>query len=222
MPGLEQVTHHTLVITQWFPISQRNAKTFQLLLTPVCQLCTISLREEASVQWKQEQSPVMMLWTAITKFIWVTTTSWSSTWSVSWFCQNCTCSNGVYWFLSLDKVFDRIRGSFFGSKESFSEKFAYTSWLWVPEKECSEPVKGASLPQTCHQHWLVVHESSKGSVLQPSWVLEQGGLIRARLSRCLLCYSSSQEDPEGSKNMIFSYYDHQSVSYGHIFLFQMY
>lgn len=42
IPGLEVVTHHTLVITHTFPTSLQNAKTFQLLLTSICELCTVS------------------------------------------------------------------------------------------------------------------------------------------------------------------------------------
>lgn len=197
-------------------------KIFPLLLIPVCQLCSTSLRGEISVQWKQEQPPAMALWSAITQN------------SIRWpqlhgqvhdlfhdFARITFVWMGSTNFFLWTRPLIEFRGSSFWNKKSFSEQFAYTSWLWVPAKACSEPLKGGSLPQTSHQHWLSASGGSKGSVLQPSWVLAQGGLIRAGLCCCLLWYGFSQEDTEGSKNMIFSYYEHQSASCSHIFLFQM-
>lgn len=150
----------------------------------------------------------------------VTPTSWSSTWSLFHSFARITLVQMGLLNSFFGQSLIEFRGSFLWIKKNFSEQFAYTLWLWVPAKACSEPLKGESLPQTSHKHQLVAREGNKGSVLQLSWVLAEGGLVRAGLKRCLLWYSSSQEDPESSGNMIFSYYEHQSASCDHIFLFQ--
>lgn len=147
----------------------------------------------------------------------VSTTSWSSTWSLFHYFASITLvqMESINFFVWKRPLIE-FRGSFFWIKKNFSEQSAYTSCLWVPTTAFSEPLQGGSLTQRSHQHQLMAHEGSKGSVLQPSWVLAEGGLCH-----CLLWCSSSQEDPEGSKNMICSYYKYQSASCGHIFLFQM-
>lgn len=204
IPGLEVVTHHTLVITHRFPTSLRNAKTFQLLLTSICELCTVS--KKCLYNENKSNPSFGPLNCHHTEFIQVTTTSWPSTWSPFHnLARTALVQMGSMNFFLWTRSWIEFRGMFFWiKKKNFRAVCLHLMVMSASKRMLRGSQRGKPPPDISPAQagcWQRVGSSGQ-------------------LSHCLLWYSSSKQDPEGSKNVIFSYYEHQSASCGHTFLFQ--
>lgn len=120
-------------------------------------------------------------------------------------------------FSFLPKFLTEFWGSCFWIKNNFSEQLAVTSWLWVSAKVCWKCLKVKEHPiEISHYGSWGQQELSVAAGLGASRRWAQQGW--SQLLFALIKLSSRR--PRRLRNMIFSYYEHQSASCNHIFLFQ--
>lgn len=163
IPGLEVVTHHTLVITHRFPTSLRNAKTFQLLLTSICELCTVS--KKCLYNENKSNPSFGPLNCHHTEFIQVTTTSWPSTWSPFHnLARTALVQMGSMNFFLWTRSWIEFRGMFFLNQEKkFQSSLPTLNGYECQQKDAQRFSK----------------EASPRHLTSTSWVPAEGGLIRA-------------------------------------------